>query len=167
LVRPPTGDPASRTPSRWARADVAGGAALLVLAALAWVAARALPLGALSQPGAGFFPRILTLLLAALSLVLLVRGLTRPGVVFTEPWTDRPTRRRLLLMTGALVFYIAAVGTLGYLVTTAALFVVMVRWVGGRGWLVSLAVAALSAAGSWYVFGRLLRVNLPAGALLP
>ena len=154
------------TPRR-ARADVAGGAALLALAALAWVAGRGLPLGALSQPGAGFFPRILTLLLAVLSLVLLVRGLARPGTAFIEPWEDRSTRRRLLLMTGALVFYVAAVGTLGYLVTTAALFVVMVRWVGGRGWLHALVVAALGSAGSWYVFGRLLRVNLPAGALLP
>ncbi|MEK7385972.1 MAG: tripartite tricarboxylate transporter TctB family protein, partial [candidate division NC10 bacterium] len=89
---------------RWARADVAGGGALLVLAALAWVAGRGLPLGALSQPGAGFFPRILTLLLAVLSLVLLVRGLARPGAAFIEPWEDRSTRRRLLLMTGALVF---------------------------------------------------------------
>ncbi len=149
------------------RADVAGGALLLALAALAWVAGRGLPLGALSRPGAGFFPWILTVLLAALSLALFVRGLARPAAPFTAPWTDRPTRRRLLLMSGALVFYVVAVGTLGYLVTTAALFVVMVRWVGGRGWLVSLAVAALGSAGSWYVFGRLLRVNLPAGTLLP
>jgi len=149
------------------RADAVGGAALLVLAGLAWVAGRGLPLGALSRPGAGFFPRTLTLLLAALALVLLVRGLARPGADFTEPWTDRSARRRLLLMAGALVFYVAAVGTLGYLVTTAALFVVMVRWVGGRGWAQALVAAALCSAGSWYVFGRLLRVNLPAGALLP
>ncbi len=102
-----------------------------------------------------------------LSLVLLVRGLARPGAAFIEPWEDRSTRRRLLLMTGALVFYVAAVGTLGYLVTTAALFVVMVRWVGGRSWPHALVVAALGSAGSWYLFGRLLRVNLPAGTLLP
>jgi len=166
LVRS-TGDPPSRTPRRWARADVAGGALLLALAALAWVAGRGLPLGALSRPGAGFFPWILTVLLAALSLALFVRGLARPAAPFTAPWTDRATRRRLLLMSGALVFYVAAVGTLGYLVTTAALFVVMVRWVGGRGWTHALVIAALSSAGSWYVFGRLLRVNLPAGTLLP
>ena len=153
--------------ARRARADVAGGALLLALAALAWVAGRGLPLGALSRPGAGFFPWILTVLLAALSLALFVRGLARPAAPFTAPWTDRATRRRLLLMSGALVFYVAAVGTLGYLVTTAALFVVMVRWVGGRGWTHALVIAALSSAGSWYVFGRLLRVNLPAGTLLP
>lgn len=74
------------------RADVAGGAALLALAALAWVAGRGLPLGALRQPGAGFFPRILTLLLAALALALLARGLARPGVAFTEPWADTARR---------------------------------------------------------------------------
>lgn len=162
-----TGDPPSRTPRQWARADVAGGALLLALAALGWIAGRGLPLGAFSAPGAGFFPRILTLLLALLSLTLLIRGLARPGAPFTEPWRDRSTRRRLLLMTGALVFYVVAVGTLGYLVTTAALFVVMVRGVGGRGWLQALIAAALGSAGSWYVFGRLLRVNLPAGTLLP
>lgn len=70
-------------------------------------------------------------------------------------------------MTGTLVFYVATVGTLGYLLTTAVLFVVMVRWVGGRGWVHALAVAVLGSAGSWYAFGRLLRVSLPAGTLLP
>ncbi len=152
---------------RLARADAVGGALLLLLAALAGVAGRGLPLGTLRQPGAGFFPTTLAILLAGLSVALLVRGLARPGAAFTEDWTDPSTRRRLLLMTGALVFYVAAVGTLGYLMTTAALFVVMVRGVGGRPWTHALVVAALGSASSWYVFGRLLRVNLPAGTLLP
>ena len=153
--------------ARRTRADAVGGVLLLLLAAVAGLAGRALPFGAPGQPGAGFFPRALTLLLAALALALLIRGLARPAPDFTEPWRDPGARRRLLLMTGALVGYVAAVGTLGYLVTTAALFVVMVRGVGGRGFTHTLVVAAACSAGSWYLFGRLLRVNLPAGALLP
>ncbi len=52
-------------------------------------------------------------------------------------------------------------------VTTAALFTVMVRWVGGRGWLATALASAIGAGGSYLLFGHLLRVELPAGLWIP
>jgi len=70
-------------------------------------------------------------------------------------------------MTATLLGYVLLVGTAGYLLTTAALFVVMVRWVGGRGWTATLLTGAIGSAGSYLLFGRLLRVELPAGLWVP
>ena len=50
---------------------------------------------------------------------------------------------------------------------TTALFVVMLRWVGGRSWIVTLMTAILAVAGSYLLFARWLMVPLPSGTWLP
>ncbi len=162
--RAPDADPGSPP---WARPDVVAGAAFLALAMGAWVAGRGLPFGSARQPGPGFFPLGLTLLLAALAVALLARGLRRAGPDLRAAWADRAGRHRLLLMSGALLGYVATVETAGYLVTTTGLFVVLVRWVGGRGWVTTLVVSVLAAAASHALFARTLGVSLPAGIWLP
>ena len=152
---------------RWRRADAVSGAVFLAVALGAWLAGRDLPVGSLHRPGAGLFPRGLAALLAVLSAVLLVRGLGRPGADLRGLWQDRAGARRLLLMGATLLGYVAIVEVAGYLITTFALFVVMIRWVGARGWPVALATAGLGSAGSYLLFARALKVNLPAGLWLP
>lgn len=150
-----------------ARADLVAGAALLLVALGALVTGGRLAWGTITQPGPGFFPRALAVLLAVLSLALLTRGLRHPGADLREQWAGGAGRRRVLLMTATLLGYVLLVGTAGYLLTTAALFVVMVRWVGGRGWTATLLTGAIGSAGSYLLFGRLLRVELPAGLWVP
>ena len=150
-----------------ARPDLAAGGALLLIAIGAFVAGRSLAWGTVTQPGPGFFPLTLAVLLAGLSLALLTRGAREPGADLRARWADRAGRRRVLLMTATLLGYVSLVGTLGYLLTTAGLFVVMVRWVGSRGWTATLFTGAIGSAGSYLLFGWLLRVNLPAGPWIP
>lgn len=157
---------APRLPLR-ARADLVAGTALLLVAAGTLAAGRTLPWGSVTRPGPGFFPRTLALVLAALALLLVARGARHPGADLRDRWADRAGRRRVLLMAAALLGYVALVETAGYLVTTATLFVVMVRWVGGRGWLATVLASALAAGGSYLLFGRLLRVGLPGGPWMP
>jgi len=56
------------------RPDVVSSLTLLCVALAAWVGAWALPIGTLHQPGAGFFPRHLTILMAILAILLAIRG---------------------------------------------------------------------------------------------
>jgi putative tricarboxylic transport membrane protein len=149
------------------RPDVASALVLLAVALLAWMAARDLPWGTLHQPGAGFFPKSLALLLGSLSIVLLARG----GLIDTAPvsslWPEREGRIRVAIMLAALLAYVLLLEPVGYLIATAGLFLVLLRWVGRQGWAITLGTAALAAVGSYVLFARWLMVSLPAGLWAP
>jgi hypothetical protein len=149
------------------RPDVASGLALVCLALFAWVGASELPIGTLHQPGAGFLPKHLGLLMAVLGALLFVRGCrTRAGSV-VRLWSDRASFTRVGGMLAALIGYVLVVETAGYLLTTAALFFVTLHWIGRQGWAVTLTVAGLGAGGSYLLFARWLMVSLPGGAWAP
>jgi hypothetical protein len=152
-------------PPFWARGEALGGAALLALAVFAGVSGWHLPFGTLRQPGAGFFPFALTVLLAVFALAILVRGAIRAAPDLRAEWRDPRARRRLAVMAASLLGYVAVVDAVGFVLATFMLVVAMARPVGGRSWPLSLAFAAGTAACAWLLFVRLLRVNLPVGWL--
>ncbi len=149
------------------RSDALSAGLLLAAAAVAWLAARDLPTGTLPRPGPGFFPHAIAALLAALTLALLLRALTRPGPALGSLWPDRAGAARAVALGAALLGYVALVETAGYLLTTALLFVLMLRGLGRQRWSVALPISGAAAAGSWLLFHRWLLVKLPAGVLLP
>ncbi len=153
--------------NRLKRSDALSGLALLGVALFAWFGASDLPAGSLRQPGAGFLPKHLALLMAGLAALLLARGCRTGTGSAAELWSDRAGLARVVGMLAALMGYVLVVETAGYLLTTAALFVVMLRWIGRQGWAVTLTVALLASGGSYLVFARWLLVSLPAGAWTP
>jgi len=70
-------------------------------------------------------------------------------------------------MLAALIGYVLVVETAGYLLTMAALFLVLLRWIGRQGWVVTLTVAVLGAGGSYLLLARWLMVSVPGGAWAP
>jgi len=146
------------------RPDVLSGLALVCLALFAWVGAGDLPIGTLHQPGAGFLPKHLAFLMAVLAACLFVKGCRTHAGSAAGLWSDRAGLARVGGMLAALVGYVLVVETAGYLVTTAALFFVMLRWIGRRGWAVTLTLALLASGGSYLLFARWLLVSLPGGA---
>lgn len=167
---PPPTEPLSRprgARSRRSADEVVAGALLLALALGALAAGWRLPVGAIRQPGPGFFPLGLVALLAVLAVALIARGLVRPGVAARDLVPERPALRRVVIMMAALLGYVAIVETTGYVLSTAALLLVLLRGVGGRGWPSTVGVTVLGAVGSWLLFARALRVSLPSGAWLP
>jgi len=151
----------------WRRPDPLAGLALLLLALFAWLAAGPLPFGTLHQPGPGFFPRSLAALTGAMSLLLLLRGLSTGAPDVRGLWPDRPGALRVLLLLLVLLAYLAALEPAGYLLATAGLFLVLLRWVGRRSWPQTAGVTLLAAGGSYLLFARWLMVSLPAGLFAP
>jgi putative tricarboxylic transport membrane protein len=151
----------------WGRPDTLSGLALLFVAAFAWLAARDLPLGTLHQPGAGFFPKILAALVGALAAVLVVRGALVQAPFVRGLWPERSGLRRVALMLGALLGYVALLEPAGYILATAGLFTVLLRWAGRQSWPVTAVVTILAAGGSYLVFARWLLVSLPPGVWTP
>jgi hypothetical protein len=132
------------------------GGALLVLAFLVMYGASRLPLGGPSNPGPGFFPFWCGALLALLSL-LLILGRTASEVIQEPPGAAL----RLLAAFGV---YAAVLDTLGYMVATAGLLVVILHETRQRPALVLVLATAVPIA-TYALFGKALGVDLPKGFL--
>ncbi|MFC3126457.1 tripartite tricarboxylate transporter TctB family protein [Pseudoroseomonas globiformis] len=85
-----------------------------------------------------------------------------PGEAMPEP--PRFGEVRAFLPPLLLLFYVLVADTLGFLLTSALIMLVVAR-VLGASWRLALSVAVLASIGVATVFGNLLRVPLPGGLL--
>ncbi len=119
--------------------------------------------------GPALFPQVIGTGLGFAGLVLIVSGLLRvraEGWAQPDDWLRSPQLiSNALAVLAALVAYILAAGTVGFIptafVVTAAL---LIKLRGGRV-PSSLAIAAIATAVIYYAFARLLLVPLPGGLL--
>jgi putative tricarboxylic transport membrane protein len=142
--------------------DVAAAAAGLALAAIALSEAGRLPFGTARNPGPGFLPWWISLLLGALALGLLAQAVR----AHPTPGPARGWGLRVGGLLAVLAGYVLVLETLGYPASTFLLVLFMLRVVEPRRWPVALGVAGLAAAGSYLVFAAWLKVPLPPGPLL-
>jgi hypothetical protein len=148
------------------RTDLASGGAGLALSLGVCYGARAMPMGAVRDPGAGFLPFWIGVTLAAMSVALVVGAVLdrERGAAGT---VEGLQRRQVAWIVAALVGYALALDALGFLLTTFILLGVLLRILGERGWGTVLGFATLATAGSWALFGLWLGVPLPGGILAP
>lgn len=148
--------------------DTLLGVVIILFAGVVYFASSTFPAPVLQDFGPGFFPQLLSGLLAAAGLVMTIGGLRRqmPAVALADWWQDRRRRRNVLIVPVAGVFYVVASPWLGF-VPSALLLVFTMSVVFG----VSVARAALlaiaSAAIMHLAFVEFLAVPLPWGLLEP
>lgn len=145
------------------------------LALLLLALAAALAIGAASfppMPGQAFGPRLFPNLIAgglAICAGLLVvraakaKGL-RLGVVTPEWWNEPGRRGNLAILLGSIVAYTLLVEPLGFLVTTFALLVLLMKRLGAA-WRATLLASLTGTAVTYVMFAWWLRVPLPPGLL--
>jgi high-affinity Fe2+/Pb2+ permease len=147
------------------RADRIAGAVLLALAV-------AFSAGALKHytytgpggPGSAFLPFWLGVLMAVLAAMLLAGALRSPSP--GAQWLPRGQGlRRLLLVLGVTVAFVALLKVLGMILGTALFLIVLLRRLDRIPWPLTLAVAAATAGLNYLVFTYWLRVPLPEGVL--
>jgi hypothetical protein len=141
-----------------------------VYVANAWM----LPLGTAARPGAGSYPLAVGLFGAAVALAWVVTALRQapagpaveaPAGSPVEP-RDASAGRRVAITGGLLVAFCWLLPLAGYPIA-AFLFVALLLRGLSAGWMPAVLIALSTAAASYYVFGSLLGVPLPAGALFP
>jgi putative tricarboxylic transport membrane protein len=141
--------------------DVVASLVFLALGIGVCIQAARLGFGSVLAPEPGFFPWIGGVTLVALSVCLFVRGLgsRAAGAVADGQWASPA------LLLAALLVYVPLLEPLGYPVTTTGLCVVSLRILKTRRWSVTLGVSVGLAIGTFYLFNRMLGVELPVGAL--
>ena len=146
-------------------ADRIAGAALLALAV-------AFSAGALKNysywgengPGSAFLPFWLGAVMAVLATMLLVGALRSrdPGTAWLPSGSGL---RRLALVIGVTVAFVALLDVVGMAVGTVLFLVILMRFLDRQAWPLTIAVALAVAGLNYLVFAHWLHVPLPAGPL--
>ena len=148
--------------------DIAGGVFWLVIGlGLSIWTVTSYEIGSLTQPGTGYLPLALGIILVLLSLILLIgrmkiaSGAKRASVpgFHSEGW-KRVAYTVLVLVMAAFFFE-----WVGYLLTFFLLIVLLMKGVAQQSWRRILLTALLTTAGVYIVFVLLLEVQLPHGFL--
>ena len=142
------------------------GALLLILAAAIGVYVSGFPGMSGQRYGAALFPAMIAAGLAACGALLLARGVRAkaPALEFAA-WTRVPAlAANFALICGALLFYIFAADTLGFMVTGTLLLLALFVKLGVRP-LPAIVVAPAAALVIHLLFYKLLKVPLPWGIL--
>ena len=137
----------------------AAGIALAVLGLYVAIAAREYPLGSIAEPGPGFLPLALGMMLAACGIVLVI------GAFFVVParpvsFAELPHALVVLVSLAA-----AALGIerLGFRVTVALMLLFFLLAIERRPPVIAVPLALALACGTFYLINDLLRVPLPVG----
>jgi putative tricarboxylic transport membrane protein len=134
---------------------------LLLFAVGGTLEASRLAIGDPGHPGPGFFPLCLALALGVVALALLLQPARVPSRPAVAPEGLRPSKAALAL--AASVTYAFAVEPIGFVLTTAAFLLFLLKVIEARGWRSSLVIALAAAIACHVVFKVWLAVQLPVG----
>jgi putative tricarboxylic transport membrane protein len=141
--------------------DRVAGAVLVLLGLFVLWESRVLPLGSLRNPGPGYMPVVLALLVAAFGAAIALTGGASPRLRALG-WGES---RRAATIVAAGAFAALALERLGYRITMAALLLFLFGVVERRHPLFAVVCGLGLALLTFYVFDTVLRVPLPRGPL--
>lgn len=120
-----------------------------------------MPFGSFSDPGAGFFPLLLSFSLLTCAIVLL--GMQWRGKSMVP--TPEPVSRDVLWLIGALFAAAWLFERAGFLITMTLFLGVVLKKLAGRSWATTVVLALAGSIASFILFDRLLHITLPSGLL--
>jgi putative tricarboxylic transport membrane protein len=123
------------------------------------------PIGGFSQPGPGFLPLGLGVLLVLFSVALLIRTLKLPVDIEKQAPLFPAQGKKVVLAVTVLIVAILLFETAGYLLTLLLLGFLLTSLTGWMSWRDSLIFAVLSVLGIYVIFVWLLKQTLPTGFL--
>ncbi|MDD5168903.1 MAG: tripartite tricarboxylate transporter TctB family protein [Syntrophales bacterium] len=123
-----------------------------------------LGIGSFSEPGSAFLPFYAGLLLGILALVSLIGTLRKSGEVGESPWA-KINFLKLGIVVVALFLYVAVLSTLGFVIATFLLLLLLFRIMEPYKWTKVLFASLITIAVTYGFFEILLKSRLPRGFL--
>lgn len=121
-------------------------------------------IGVVTEPGTGFVLFYVGWLMVVLSAVMLLVAIREGGAPIAALWQGVRWSRPMIAI-GLLIAFALVFERLGFLLSTMALLIGLMRLIDPVPWLRALPIAVLAPLGSWFVIQKLLKVALPAGML--
>jgi putative tricarboxylic transport membrane protein len=121
-----------------------------------------LRLGTPTHPQPGFFPLLGGVFLIAMSAILMVKSLAGIGHKRAAAFGEL---RRPAILVASMAVYVGVLEPLGYVPATIFIGSVILWILGIKSWKVLAASSVGMSVGSYFLFFRLLGVELPAGVL--
>jgi putative tricarboxylic transport membrane protein len=146
------------------RFDRVGAVICLVFSALVIWQSGSVPRGDISQPGPGFMPFWVAVILAILSAFLWVESGLRKNSPDEVRFLSGEGRWRSVVLTGgSLLGYAFLIETLGFLLSTFVLLLFLFRFIGNQKWWVVLTGSSVVTLVTHLLFRVALKVQLPRG----
>jgi putative tricarboxylic transport membrane protein len=126
-----------------------------------------LSFGSFHNPGPGFLPLLIGLILGILSLlVFLLSRLSKETEKIDQPWYPKERWKKLIWVLIALFAYAVCLEILGFLISTFLLLVFLFRaGIETQKWMWAIGGSAIASLSSYAVFELWLKTQLPKGIL--
>lgn len=146
------------------KADIVSGILVLLIAVYVFVETAKFPQDVVLLLGPAFFPRLVAAGLVVLSIALIITALAGRSLP-QEPDFDfaHGGVRRALVALGTVAAYTLLLPTLGFILDSFLLLLVMMRFLGLRTYPKILLVSAAVTVAIFLVFHTFLKIALPTG----
>ena len=125
-----------------------------------------LPLGSWRDPGPGFLPLLVGLILASLSIICFMQARLAESTEQKASWYSRERWKNLIWVLLALLAYALVLDPLGFLMSTFLLLVFLFRFgMEPQRWLWAIGASGIASVSCYVVFELWLRTQLPRGIL--
>ncbi|HEX9265290.1 MAG TPA: tripartite tricarboxylate transporter TctB family protein [Candidatus Binatia bacterium] len=147
------------------RSDIAASVILIGLAVFVLFESRNLPFGSMRVPQTGFFPATLAILLLIFSVILLAQCFLNIETVRAADRIAEEGWVRIGATLATMAGFAFALERLGFLLSTFVLMILLLRAIESQSWPKVVAIALATAVVAYAIFGWLLGIPLPVGAL--
>lgn len=147
------------------KVDQMNGFAFLIIAVLICWGAAKLPYGNVRDPGPGFFPLGIGIILGTMSIGLIVKTTMQKekGRMIKELLSEKIRWGKVLFVIIALILYGALINYVGFLVVTFLLIAFLLRFVDPQSWKKVLGWALIGSIGAYLIFEVWIKLRLPKG----
>jgi len=147
------------------KADQWSGLVLFILAAFICWGAILLPYGNIRNPGPGFYPLWLGIILGGMSLGLIVTTTRQKegARILRDIVSEKIRWWKILLVVAALVLYGCLMNHIGFLLVTFLLMAFLLRSIDPQPWKAVIGWAVLGSVGSYLIFEVWMKLRLPKG----